>query len=105
MLKDYRRVLVYVGFPDMPKGFDELLFAELDRIGAISAYREDAELSRAAVVDLGASGPDAPAFVEREARPTIGGCVGIRSAVRPVSPAASCSGRLSAGAGTRSHAA
>jgi hypothetical protein len=82
VLKDHRRVLVYVGFPDMPKGFDELLFAELDRIGAISAYREDAELSRAAVVDLDASGPDAPAFIEREPRPAIGGCVGIRSAVR-----------------------
>jgi len=82
VLKDHRRVLVYVGFPDMPKGFDELLFAELDRIGAISAYREDAELSRAAVVDLGASGPDAPAFVDREPRPAIDGCVRIRPAVR-----------------------
>ena len=82
VLNDHRRVLVYVGFPDMPKGFDELLFAELDRIGAISAYREDAELSRAAVVDLDASGPDAPAFVDREPRPPIDGCVGIRGAVR-----------------------
>jgi len=81
VLKGHRRVLVYVGFPDMPKGFDELLFAELDRIGTISAYREDAELSRAAVVDLDASGPNAPAFVDRESRPAIGGCVGIRSAV------------------------
>ena len=81
-LKDHRRVLVYVGFPDMPKGFDELLFAELDRLGAISAYREEAALSRAAVVELGAPGPDAPAFVKREPRPTIEGCVAIRSAVR-----------------------
>ena len=81
-LKDYRRVLVYVGFPDMSKGFDEQLFAELDRAGAISAYREQAALSRAAVVDLGAPGPDAPAFVNREPRPAIDGCVGIRGAVR-----------------------
>ena len=81
-LKDHRRVLVYVGFPDMPKGFDELLFAELNRIGAISEYREEALLSRAAVVDLGAPGPDAPAFVNREPRPAIDGCVGIRDAVR-----------------------
>jgi hypothetical protein len=81
-LKDHRRVLVYVGFPDMPKGFDELLFAELDRIGVISAYREEAALSRAAVVDLGAPGPDAPAFVNREPHPAIDGCVGIRNAVR-----------------------
>ena len=81
-LKDHRRALVYVGFPDMPNGFDELLFAELDRIGTISAYREDAELSRAAVVDLNASGPNARAFVDRERRPAIDGCVGIRGAVR-----------------------
>jgi len=81
-LKDYPRVLVYVGFPDMPEGFDELLFAELDRAGATSAYREEAALSRAAVVDLGALGPDDPAFVNREPRPALGGCVGIRSAVR-----------------------
>lgn len=81
-LKDYRRVLVYIGFPDTPKGFDELLFSELDRVGAISAYREDAALSRAAVVDVGASGPNAPAFVDREPRPAIDGCVVIRGAVR-----------------------
>jgi hypothetical protein len=66
----------------MPKGFDELLFAELGRIGAISAYREDAARSRAAVVDLGAPGPDARAFVDREPRPAIDGCVVIRDAVR-----------------------
>lgn len=81
-LKDHRRVLVYIGFPDMPTGFDELLFAELDRMGAISAYREDAVLSRAAVVDLGAPGSNAPAFVDREPRPAIDGCVVIRPAVR-----------------------
>jgi hypothetical protein len=82
VLKDHRRVLVYIGFPDMPEGFDELLFAELDRIGAISAYREEAALSRAAVVDLGSPGPNAPAFVDRDPRPAIEGCVVIRAAVR-----------------------
>jgi hypothetical protein len=81
-LVDYRRVLVYIGFPDMPDGFDELLFAELDRMGAISVYREDAALSRAAVVDLGAPGPNARAFVDREPRRGIDGCVVIRHAVR-----------------------
>lgn len=81
-LKGHRRVLVYIGFPDMPKGFDELLFAELDQIGAISAYHEEAALSRAAVVDLGSPGPNAPTFVDREPRPAIEGCVVIRPAVR-----------------------
>ena len=75
-------MLVYIGFPDMPKGFDELLFAELDQIGAISAYHEEAALSRAAVVDLGSPGPNAPTFVDREPRPAIEGCVVIRPAVR-----------------------
>ncbi len=82
VLKDHRRVLVYTGFPDELNGFDELLFAELDRIGAISAYREDAMLSRAAVVDLDAPGPNAPAFVDRKPRPAIDGCISIRGAVR-----------------------
>ena len=81
-LQEHRRVLVYIGFPDMPKGFDELLFAELDRMGTISAYREEAALSRAAVVDLGAPRPDTPAFVDREPRPATDGCVVIRPAVR-----------------------
>ena len=81
-LKEHRRVLVYIGFPDMPEGFDELLFAELGRMGTISAYREEAALSRAAVVDLGSPGPDTPAFADREPRPAIDGCVVIRDAVR-----------------------
>ena len=82
VLKNHRRVLAYVGFPDMPTGFDELLLAELDRIGTISAYREDAELSRAAVVDLDVSAPNVRAFVDRPPRPAIDGCVAIRRAVR-----------------------
>ena len=77
-------MLVYVGFPDMPKGFDELLFAELDRIGAISAYREDAELSRA---DAWISTPPVrtlPHLVDREpARVPRLLALALRAAVSP----------------------
>jgi hypothetical protein len=46
------------------------------------AYREDAELGRAAVVDVDASGPNVPAFVDREPPAATEGCVRIRTAVR-----------------------
>ena len=51
-LKDYRRVLVYVGFRDVPPGFDYLLLHSLDRIGAIKAFSRYSELGLAAVIDL-----------------------------------------------------
>jgi hypothetical protein len=81
-LAKYSRALVYIGFPDMPKGFDELLMKEFDRMGMITAYRELAELSRAAVVDLRVDGANDPAFDGRESRDALGGCAGIEPAVR-----------------------
>jgi hypothetical protein len=82
LLKGHDRALVYIGFPDMMQGFDELLFTELDRIGTITAYREVTPLSRAAVVDLTFSAPNDQAYSRREARPPLNGCVGGRPAVR-----------------------
>lgn len=55
MLAGQRRVLVYSGFPDQPTGFDELLLRSLSRLGDITAYRAFGEISRVAVIDLGAS--------------------------------------------------
>jgi hypothetical protein len=52
ILKGRRRVLAYSGFPDMPTGFDVLLFDSLDELGAITARRDFAQSSRAAVIDL-----------------------------------------------------
>jgi hypothetical protein len=48
------RVLVYFGFrfDDVPGGFDGLLLADLLEIGALVAYRDFAEVGRAAVIDL-----------------------------------------------------
>jgi hypothetical protein len=82
LLKNDRRALVYIGFPDMPHGFDDLLFAELGRIGTITAYRGVTPLSRAAVIDLTGPAPKDAAYDRREAPPSIKGCVGGRPAVR-----------------------
>jgi hypothetical protein len=82
LLKGHHRALVYIGFPDMVRGFDDLLFTELDRIGTITAYREVTPLSRAAVDDLTGSAPKDQAYSRREARPPLTGCVGGRPAVR-----------------------
>jgi hypothetical protein len=51
-LAGQRRVLVYVGFPDAPDGFSELLVRTLGRAGEIVADRMFAGASRAAVIDL-----------------------------------------------------
>jgi hypothetical protein len=52
LLEGRRRVLVYSGFPDVPKGFDELLFGSLGELGVIRAHRRFADISRSAVVEL-----------------------------------------------------
>jgi hypothetical protein len=82
LLKGHHRALVYVGFPDMVRGFDDLLFAELERIGTITAYRDVTSLSRAAVVDLTGSAPNDEAYNRRRTPASVKGCVGGRPAVR-----------------------
>ena len=51
LLKDQRRVLVYLGFRDVPEGFESMLIRTLKSHGKISAYAEFS-LSLAAVVDI-----------------------------------------------------
>jgi hypothetical protein len=46
------RVLVYSGFPETPDGFDDLLIGRLSDLGVVTAHREFALISRAAVIDL-----------------------------------------------------
>ena len=82
LLKGHRRALVYVGFPDMPDGFNNLLFAELANIGTITAYHGLTPLSRAAVVDLTGPRPTHEPSDGREPPGSVKGCVGGRSAVR-----------------------
>ena len=84
-LKDRRRVLVYLGFRDVPSGFDDLLLHSLEELGTISAYYEFSQLSRAAVIDLDASGPEAATPRLRttaSATVKLDGCVGVRPALR-----------------------
>ena len=47
---------MYLGFEDMPEGFDDLLLEKLSKLGGITAVREFGGRSRAAVVDPAVSG-------------------------------------------------
>ena len=84
-LKDRRRVLVYLGFRDVPAGFDDLLLHRLEQLGDISAYYEFSQLSRALVIDLHAPGAQAATPRVRptaSATVTLVGCVGVHPALR-----------------------
>ena len=50
-LRNYRRVLVYVGFEAKP-GFDYLLLHTLDELGEIEAFREYSFRGRGAIINL-----------------------------------------------------
>jgi len=87
LLQGQQRVLVYSGFPDMPAGFDVLLFDSLDQLGVITARRDFALMSRVAVVDLRMSQDPKALPTRRQAgRPAssqmLDGCVVIRPAGR-----------------------
>ena len=80
-----RRLLVYLGFPDVPAGFDKLLVHSLNEIGVVTRSREFARLGRAFVVDLKEPGlpTDLPGRVPQEpAGERLEGCVGIKPAGR-----------------------
>jgi hypothetical protein len=87
-LQGQRRALVYVGFPDVPDGFDEFLLRRLRELGTIVSARRFADIGRAAVIDLEArpdarsrSTPDRP--VQDRATPVqLNGCVVARPAAR-----------------------
>jgi len=86
-LQGQHRVIVYLGFPDMPEGFDALLFDSLTRLGVITADREFSPSSRATVIDLRVSPGSRPSDavpgagrITRE-RP-LEGCVVVRPALR-----------------------
>jgi hypothetical protein len=75
------RVLAYLGFRDIPEGFDDVLLRAVADLGSVVAYREFADISRAVVVDLRA---DAPRSVTIDRLNGTGaasppqGCVGVR---------------------------
>ena len=79
------RVLLHVGFPDMPDGFYELMLRQLSPFGRVTELREFANFSRTAIVTLdesetnGAVGESGP----RDAHPgELTGCVTFRAARR-----------------------
>jgi hypothetical protein len=87
-LKDQRRVLVYLGFPDVPSGFDDLLLRSLSQLGVITAQRRFADIGRAAVIDLGERSNAEPVAATRPddgraAAPSLlDGCVVVQLASR-----------------------
>jgi hypothetical protein len=88
-MKGASRVAVYMGFGSTPPGgFPEMVFDELSRMGAITAYRRMADEGVAAIFDL--RQPPAPwNVVESGAMgqivrdvPRPGGCLGVKPAER-----------------------
>jgi hypothetical protein len=85
-LKGYRRVLVYIGFPDFPKGFPEALLHRLEELGTPVAHGSFAELGQAEIVDLkpsaargsAAAGSSSDRSSDHGRYP---GCIGARTAV------------------------
>jgi len=86
VLKDHPRVLVYLGFRDVPADFESLLLRTLKSLGDISAYAEFSPLSLAAVVDLRSRVPVAgfagPAATAATGPAGLQGCVGAQPAHR-----------------------
>jgi hypothetical protein len=87
VLKDHGRVLVYLGFRDVPEGFDDLLLHRLAELGAVSAYREFTAISRAAIVDLhvprtNSLTHDLLARTTPVNKAPLAGCIGVEPARR-----------------------
>lgn len=82
-LKGHRRVLMYFGFrfDDVPKGFDGLALDRLGGFGAITMYREFADVGGAAVIDLAAA-PVADRLGPADAVPRLDGCISLEPAAR-----------------------
>jgi hypothetical protein len=85
-LRGRRRVLLYVGFPDVPIAYDTFLLDRVNDLGAITDMKKFAELSLVVVADLTGDGVpmalrDRPAIPGRNAA-ALEGCVGVRPALR-----------------------
>jgi hypothetical protein len=81
-VKGHDRLLVYLSFEDMPKGFPNLLLEQLSQIGTITAVEHFGPLTRAAIVDLNPS-VAARRHDWRDARRSIklsAGCATLRAA-------------------------
>jgi hypothetical protein len=78
-----RRLLVYLGFPDVADGFEDLLRQTLTGVGVVTAYREFGDIGRAVVVDRDAPPErDVSAQWQPVKKPQLEGCIGIAPAQR-----------------------
>ncbi|HQZ38893.1 MAG TPA: hypothetical protein PLH72_07620 [Vicinamibacterales bacterium] len=91
LLRRHSRALVYLGFrfDDVPPHFDDLLLDRASRFGRIVDYRGFTARGAVAVVDLrlppvprDATAPLRPDGLPRPEIARLGGCVGVRPAVR-----------------------
>lgn len=76
-----RRLLVYLGFPDVPNGFESVLKRSLDEVGVTTRFQKYADRGRTFVVDLDRppTGVIPPAPDDHDAAAKqLPGCVGIR---------------------------
>jgi hypothetical protein len=85
-LKGHRRVLAYLGFPDFPRAFGDLLLQRLEELGSpVADHRFDA-ISRAVVIELqparvGESAPGPPRRDLARDRERLSGCIRVQPAV------------------------
>jgi len=85
-LRGRQVALVYLGFPDAPEAYDQLVVRTLGRLGRIAAVKPFAPLSLVVIVDL--TGPPErywsrdwwPTRTETDA--TLDGCISVRPATR-----------------------
>jgi len=85
LIQKHSRVLVHVGFPDVPEGFYDLLLHEFAALGTVVETRRFAHISRTAVIAVGdpAQGISAgPPAGSEGGPPPLGGCIRIRPARR-----------------------
>lgn len=83
--KEHHRVLVYLGFRDVPEGFDDLLVRSLDPLGAVTAVAEFGYLGRALVFEFGAPASRnaiEPGRWTADTERRLGGCIGVKPARR-----------------------
>jgi hypothetical protein len=73
-LGESRRVLVYFGFEDFPKGLDDLLLEALSRSGSVTLHHAG-PISRAAVVDPGGPPGLKPVWEDSGTEKSLSGCV------------------------------
>ena len=84
VLKDRRRVLLYLGF-DVEPEFDDALLRNLDQLGDATRYREFGALGRAALVDLRAPPSHNIRRLSRRAADQtreLNGCLSVKRARR-----------------------